>query len=106
MALKFVRRKNIVKAKRKIIVEHYEAIDQFGELPERKRDAEKAAFKHGHDLAGWHERPNDPAGRWNNFCLACNQAVVVCTEAPEGFPQIYGPAYTKECAAIEQALEE
>ena len=100
MALKMrraVRRKALVKPVRKIVVQDYAAIDQFGELTERKREAAATARTLGHDLLPWHERPNDPAGRWNAFCASCNRAVVVCTEAPAGFPWIYGPAVTQDC---------
>lgn len=79
------------------IVQDYAAIDQFGELAERKRQAAARARAFGHDMAGWHQRPNDPAGRWNSFCHTCNKAAVVCTEAPEGIPDIYGHALTDQC---------
>ena len=104
MALRFVKRGFVPKksAKRKIVVENYEAIDQFGDLAERKRTAATAARKLGHDMEGWHRRSNDPAGRWNSFCLSCNRAVVVCTEAPDGFADIYGPAFTEDCVVREE----
>ena len=115
MALKFVKRAGPAKPKarkvriprksllvtqpvRKIIVEDY-AIDQFGELASRKREAAAQARKLGHDLMPWHQRSNDPAGRWNAFCTLCNKAAVVCTEAPQGLPWIYGHALTDECPA-------
>jgi hypothetical protein len=79
------------------IVQDYAAIDQFGELGTRKREAAATARRLGHDLLPWHERPNDPAGRWNAFCTVCNKAVVVCTEAPQGLPWVYGHALTDEC---------
>lgn len=105
MALKFVktpvkrqapRRKLIVAPKRKILVQEY-AIDQFGELGARKKSAAARARSLGHDMLPWHRRPNDPAGRWNAFCASCNKPMVVCTEAPEGMPDAYGPALTTEC---------
>lgn len=106
-ALKFVkkpvrRRKSflLTNDKPKRIVQDY-AIDQFGELAGRKKAAAEQARKLGHDLLPWHERPNDPAGRWNAFCHTCNKAVVVCTEAPSGIPDVYGPALTVECATGE-----
>ncbi len=103
MALKFVKRrsKNLVAPKRKIIVERYAAIDQFGELSQRKKEAFTKARQLGHDMLPWHQRKNDPAGRWNSFCHSCNMAVAVCTEAPEGMPDTYGPAILKECAVIQ-----
>ena len=96
-----IRRKSAILAveKPRNIVQDY-AIDQFGELAGRKRDAAKRARDLGHDLLPWHERPNDPAGRWNGFCVSCNRAVVVCTEAPSGFPDIYGPAIKDECPVV------
>lgn len=109
MALKFgkpvkrrIPRKSLLVAavKPRRIVQDYAAIDQFGELATRKRDAAATARKLGHDLLPWHERPNDPAGRWNAFCATCNKAVVVCTEAPEHLPDVYGPALTAECACV------
>lgn len=105
MALKFsktpvkrvVRRKSLrLSEKPRRVVQDY-AIDEFGELASRKRSAAATARKLGHDLMPWHERPNDPAGRWNAFCHTCNRAVVVCTEAPEGLPDVYGHALTDEC---------
>jgi hypothetical protein len=73
------------------------AIDEFGELAARKRMAMATARKHGHDMKAWHRRPNDAAGRWNSYCCTCNKAAVVCTEAPEGVADAYGPALTVEC---------
>jgi hypothetical protein len=104
--LKFVkkpvkRRKSLLFAKvaPRVIVEDY-TIDQFAELPERKRQAASMARRLGHDLDSWHRRSNDPAGRWNAHCRCCNKAVVVCTETPEGFDPIYGPAYTQPCPIV------
>ena len=98
-ALRFIRRRsiNVAKPKRKIIVQDYAAIDQFGDLPSRKRGAAEKARKLGHDLRGWARRSNDPYGRWNSFCVSCNRAVVVCTETPEGFEDVYGPAIREDC---------
>jgi hypothetical protein len=73
------------------------ATDDFGELRERKKGARAAATKLGHDLSPWHRRPNDVAGRWNAFCLSCNRPAVVCTEAPDGLPDVYGDALTVDC---------
>jgi len=79
------------------IVQDY-AIDDFRELPGRKKAAAAKARALGHDLMPWHRRTNDPAGRWNAFCHTCNRAVVVCTEPQEGLPASYGPALTEECS--------
>ena len=87
----------LAKGKRKIIVQDVAAIDQFGELPARKRTAAAQARKLGHDLRPWGRRSNDPAGRWNAYCFDCNKLVVVCTETPVGFEDIYGKAYTESC---------
>jgi hypothetical protein len=110
MALKFV--KTPVKKKRvakrgllaaartpakRVVIQEYAAIDQFGELPARKKAAAQIARGLGHDLMPWHKRTNDPAGRWNAYCMDCNRAAVVCTEAPLGFSESYGPALTEVC---------
>lgn len=84
--------------KPKTIMQEYAAIDQFGELAGRKRQAAERARGLGHDLLPWHQRANDPAGRYNAFCSCCNMLAVVCTEAPDGFPDIYGHALTRECS--------
>lgn len=105
MALRFtktptkriVRRKLLrVSEKPRRVIQDY-AIDQFGELASRKRSAAETARKLGHDLMPWHQRSNDPAGRWNAYCTCCNMLAVVCTEAPTGFDDIYGHALTREC---------
>lgn len=110
MALKFstipvkkrVPRKSLLvsKAKPQVIKQDYAAIDQFGELAGRKRHAADTARRLGHDLLPWHERANDPAGRYNAFCASCNMLAVVCTETPEGFTDTYGHALTSECAVV------
>jgi len=116
MALKFVKaapkaapKKRVVKRgllaaartpAKKVVIQEYAAIDQFGELPARKKAAAKRAFDLGHDLMPWHRRTNDPAGRFNAFCVSCNRAAVVCTEAPEGIPESYGPALTESCGSL------
>lgn len=73
------------------------AVDDFGELSERKRKARRAAERLGHSLRTWHRRPNDPAGRWNAFCERCNLLAVVCVEAPEGLSMTYGSALRETC---------
>jgi hypothetical protein len=73
------------------------AVDDFGELPERKRVARARAGLLGHDLGAWHRRPNDAAGRFNAFCRTCNRGVVVCTEAPEKMGDVYGRALEETC---------
>jgi hypothetical protein len=74
------------------------AVDDFGELPARKRTAAAEARHRGHDLTGWRRRVNDPAGRWNAFCATCNRVAVVCTETPDGLIDIYGTALKEDCA--------
>lgn len=81
----------------KVVIQEYAAIDQFRELPDKKRAAEAQARTLGHDLLPWHERANDPAGRWNAFCASCNKLVVVCTETPKELADIYGHAFTDPC---------
>lgn len=113
MALKFVKRAGPAKAQprkvrvprkslllstaKPVVVKQDYAIDQFGELATRKRDAASKARTLGHELMPWHQRSNDPAGRWNAYCTLCNKAAIVCTEAPEGIPWVYGHALTDEC---------
>jgi hypothetical protein len=99
MALKFARRRssNLAPRKRRIIVQRYNAIDHFGDLSARKKAAAAAARKLGHDMRSWVRRSNDPAGRWNSFCVTCNKLAVVCTEAPEGFEEMYGTALKEGC---------
>ena len=87
------------KEKPRNITQDY-AVDQFGELPSRKRAAGIRARQLGHDMGGWRRRSNDPAGRWNSFCATCNQPMVVCTETPAGFTDAYGPALTNECSVV------
>jgi hypothetical protein len=74
------------------------AVDEFGELAGRKRTADAAARQRGHQMGGWHRRRNDPAGRWDAYCSDCNAAAVACTEPPNGLPDTYGPALSRECA--------
>ena len=96
--LKFKRRPSILaRAPVKVVVQDYAAIDQFGDLPSRKKAAVAQARSLGHDLLPWHERANDPAGRWNAFCATCNKLAVVCTETPKEFTDIYGHALTQKC---------
>ena len=73
------------------------AVDEFGELPERKRAATKRALGLGHVLGPWHRRPNDVAGRFNAFCRSCNRIAVVCIETPDGLDDIYGTALVETC---------
>lgn len=80
------------------------AQDEFGELRERKREAERIAREKGHDLKGWRRRANDPAGRWNNYCATCNRMVVACTETPEGFTDFYGDAVTQDCGTQKRQM--
>jgi hypothetical protein len=68
--------------------------DDFGEVAERKRTAEATSDDLGHALRGWHQRPNDPYGRWNASCH-CGAMAVVATEKPDGIDAfVYGPAVT------------
>lgn len=73
-------------------------VDEFGELPPRKREAKKAAEKLGYTLGRWHKRPNDPWGRWNAFCTTCNLLVVVAVEVLNDLAShTYGGALTVKC---------
>jgi hypothetical protein len=72
-------------------------IDSFGEVPGRKREARKQAALRGHALGPWHRRANDPAGRFNAFCINCSRLAVVATEAPDQLPFIYGSAISEAC---------
>jgi hypothetical protein len=82
----------------KTIVQTF-AVDEFGELPARKRAASTTARRDGHALGPWHRRKNDPAGRWDTFCSRCGKTLVVCTEAPDGLPDAYGHALTERCGS-------
>jgi hypothetical protein len=89
---------SIARSKPRRVYQDVEAIDQFGERAERKREAAKTARELGHDLGPWHKRPNDSAGRVNAFCVTCNRPAVVFTADPlEGFPATYGKALTEPC---------
>lgn len=79
-------------------VQQRPSVDDFRELPQRKRDARACAIELGHDLGAWHRRKNDPYGRWNAFCRSCNMIAVVAVEAPDYLADpCYGHALTKEC---------
>lgn len=76
------------------------SVDEFRELPARKRDARRTAEKLGHDLGAWHRRPNDPYGRWNAFCHTCNMIAIVAVEVPDCLAEpIYGHAVVRKCVA-------
>lgn len=78
------------------------AVDDFGELPARKREAAAQAKRNGHTLGSWHRRPNDPYGRFNSFCRNCGRIVVVATEPPDQLAEaIYGHALTQGCVRAE-----
>lgn len=90
------------KAKPRNVVQHYAAIDEFGELPTRKREALLSARKFGHELGSWCARSNDPSGRWNAYCDLCNAIAVVCTEEPDDIPSmVYGTAFKTACKDCE-----
>lgn len=73
------------------------AIDEFGELAGRKRDAAAIARQHGHQLTPWRKRKNDPYGRQDAWCVDCGRIVTVCVEKPVDVPLAYGKALTEEC---------
>lgn len=88
----------MARAKPRVVRAPRPAVDDFGELAERKRLARRTAERLGHSLRTWHRRPNDPEGRWNAFCERCNRLAVTCVEAPEGFPSAsYGSALRETC---------
>jgi hypothetical protein len=67
------------------------AVDEFGELATRKREALANAQHQGHQMMPWHQRTNDAYGRWQSYCYDCNRIMVVCTELPPVFAEwIYG----------------
>lgn len=94
-----VKRGLLTKAEPKVVIQHL-AVDEFAEVPERKRTAERAARGLGHALSAWHRRPNDPAGRWNAFCHDCNRLAVVATEPVEKLGDVYGRALTEQCGRV------
>lgn len=94
----------MAKTKPRRVVQDLAAIDQFGELASRKREAVRIAHAHGHQLGSWHRRPNDPAGRFNAYCTDCNAPAVVCTEVPDGIEaNIYGHALMIDCRVRQSA---
>jgi hypothetical protein len=73
-------------------------VDEFGEVPARKRRARALAAAHGHQLGSWHRRKNDPAGRHNAFCFRCGRLAVVATDgAADLVSDIYGNALSDPC---------
>lgn len=74
------------------------AVDEFGELPARKRNARAAAEHLGHELTAWRRRKNDQYGRWNAYCEHCGMTAVVGLEPAPGIGETsYGPALTESC---------
>lgn len=72
-------------------------VDEFGELPELKRDAERRSARRGHAVTTWHRRgTHDPAGR-EAFCDKCGLAVIVSTDPQLGRPNVYGWTLTRRC---------
>lgn len=81
------------------------AVDEFGELKDRKRESLERARALGHQMTGWHRRTNDPHGRWNSYCVDCNRMAVVATEQPEGLSLAYGNALDENCQAPDDEQE-
>lgn len=75
------------------------AVDNFKEISERKREAEKKASKQGHDLGHWRKRPNDEFGRQDSYCRSCLRVATVCVEKPSVYnlPFVYGNALDEGC---------
>lgn len=97
MTRRLARRSVLQQVKSRTVVQHL-AMDDFAELPARKRDAKKRAEVLGHDLGAWHRRKNDPYGRWNAFCRTCNLIAVVAVEAPDYLAEpTYGHALVQKC---------
>jgi hypothetical protein len=80
-------------------VHQRQAKDDFGEMPERRRDAEKQARAKGHTPGPWKKRKSDVYGRQDSYCLTCNQIVTVAVEEPTPYdlPLVYGGMLTTEC---------
>lgn len=77
------------------------AVDEFGELPGLKRDAERRSARRGHVITVWHHRGmHDPHGR-EAFCDVCGAVVVVTTEPAMGRPNTYGWTLTRPCGRRE-----
>lgn len=93
----FVKRGVLHGEQSRTITQHLN-VDEFRELPERKRQTRKEAEALGHDLGTWHRRPNDVYGRWNAYCQKCNLLAVVAVESPEFVAKLaYGGALITKC---------
>lgn len=99
-----IRRHSLIKdatAKPKRIYQENKAVDDFGEMAGRKRDAMKQARDHGHQMSPWHARKNDPNGRFDSHCSDCSLAMTVCIEPPPGILNAsYGKALITDCAKV------
>jgi hypothetical protein len=79
------------------------AVDEFGEMPARKRSARTLAATLGHTLGPWHHRTNDAAGRQHAYCTRCNAMAVVAPELAPGVEEfIYGHAVDRRCEKQEE----
>lgn len=74
-------------------------VDDYGEMPARKREAAAAARAHGHEMGVW-KRRNDAYGRQDSWCRICGAIMTVCVEAPAAYslPFVYGKALTDSCS--------
>jgi hypothetical protein len=89
-------------APRRLVTQTY-AVDEFGELATRKRDALAQAVAHGHQMGSWHKRPNDPWGRQNNWCVDCNANLTVAVDLPPLMPGlVYGHALKVTCGEMKK----
>ena len=81
----------------RIVVES-RAVDDFGELRERKQTARDTAAALGHDLGIWKAR-GDVYGRQDARCRLCSAMATVCVEPPTayGLGLAYGKALTDQC---------
>ena len=99
MARRRLVKRGLLAAQKPHVVTQHLSVDEFGELPARKREARRRAEGLGHDLGAWHRRRNDPYRRWNAFYQTCNLIAVVCVEAPDYLAEpVYGHALTRSCA--------
>lgn len=88
-------------AKPRRIYQESRAVDDFGEMAGRKREAMQQARSHGHQMSPWHARKNDPNGRLDSHCSDCNMAMTVCIEPPPGIVNAsYGKALTHDCSKV------
>jgi hypothetical protein len=74
-------------------------VDEFGEWRELKTEALTKARRLGHQLSGFHLRPNDPT-KAQAYCRACGAFAVVNTDGDGPLPALYGQALARRSAYV------